>query len=230
MKKLKAIYSDFQEKMSNKRIRAVVILSMYVVFFILLLILINTGNNSSKKEINNNDNKNNIKEEIKNYENINTDYMYSAVIEIKEEDENLKYLITGKSPKYEEVSKIEKYNFENETYESSNKPTIINNDFFDLEKVINYVNNIKFEFSTEYKDGSFLKSYFVPIKYVNSSISSNDKIEVNIYQLENNITKIIINSTNLDKLINKNINSILYTIEYTNLNNWQINNNIINFI
>lgn len=215
MKKLKEIYDNLKEKMGNPRIRATVILFMYAIFFILIFTMINIGRNMSSS-INTSINTNNkqIDKDL-NYTNIINSYKYISNIEVNFEDDISKYLIEGNQSSSEKNQSVELLNKETETYEVTVKPDFINDDFFDLENVVNYVNNMEYEFSTTYKNGSIMKSYLVPVKNINNSINSSEKIEINIYELDNNITKIIINSTNLDKLSNNKINNILYSIEYT---------------
>lgn len=217
MKKLRETYESFSKAMENRRIRAIVILGMYVIFFLIIFLMLNFGK-SVNHNVNTNTNSNNNQIDKKaNYANISSQYKYIANIEIKENNEISKFQITGKKPDIEKSEIIKKYNNDSKEYEESQKPVIINDEFFNLSTVINYVNNLDYEFSTSYKDNTILKNYLVPINLVNETISSNDNIEINVYEQNNNITKIIIDSTNYDKLRNNNIDSITYIIEYQNL-------------
>lgn len=213
MKKLKEAYNNFSVLMQNPRIRAIVILSMYAIFFILIFLLINLGRNATyKEEIN----KNGKIDRIQNYKNTYTSYDYTSNIEIDIDSELTKYLVTGTNSPSEKSQLIKIYNSEIDDYEIYNQSTIINDNFFNIDNIIKYVNDIKFEFSTEYKDGSILKSYLVPINRINSNITSEENVEINVYEFDNKIIKVIINSSNLDKLSDDKINSVLYTIEFNN--------------
>lgn len=221
MKKLKEIYNSFSEVMENPRKRAIVIFCMYIIFFLVVILMINVGRsfNNKSETINNTNNSNNNGqvENTLNYKNISKEYEYKADIEIDENDEITKYQITGKNTSTDNSETITKLNKETEEYEATEKPIIINDDFMDLNKIISYVNDKDYEFSTSYKDGTILKNYLVPVKELDETLTSNENIEVNVYELNDTINKIVIETTNFDKIKNSNINSIIYFIEYKSL-------------
>ncbi len=220
MKKLKEIYNSFSETMENPRKRAIIIFCMYIIFFLVVILMINVGRsvnvNKSETTTNNTNNNEQVKQEL-NYKNISEEYEYTADIEIEENDGINKYQIVGKNTSTEKSETTKIYNKETEEYELTQKPVIINDKFMNLSEVISYVNDRDFEFSTSYKDGTILKNYLVPVKLLDETVTSDENIEVNVYELNGNINKIVIDSTNLDKLKNDKVNSIIYFVEYKNL-------------
>ena len=220
MKKLKEIYNSFSETMENPRKRAIIIFCMYIIFFLVVILMINVGRsvnvNKSETTTNNTNNNEQVEQEL-NYKNISEEYEYTADIEIEENDGINKYQIVGKNTSTEKSETTKIYNKETEEYELTQKPVIINDKFMNLSEVISYVNDRDFEFSTSYKDGTILKNYLVPVKLLDETVTSDENIEVNVYELNGNINKIVIDSTNLDKLKNDKVNSIIYFVEYKNL-------------
>lgn len=220
MKKLKEIYNSFSETMENPRKRAIIIFCMYIIFFLVVILMINVGRsvnvNKSETTTNNTNNNDQVEQEL-NYKNISEEYEYTADIEIEENDGINKYQIVGKNTSTEKSETTKIYNKETEEYELTQKPVIINDKFMNLSEVISYVNDRDFEFSTSYKDGTILKNYLVPVKLLDETVTSDENIEVNVYELNGNINKIVIDSTNLDKLKNDKVNSIIYFVEYKNL-------------
>ena len=220
MKKLKEIYNSFSETMENPRKRAIIIFCMYIIFFLVVILMINVGRsvnvNKSETTTNNTNNNDQVEQEL-NYKNISEEYEYTADIEIEENDGINKYQIVGKNTCTEKSETTKIYNKETEEYELTQKPVIINDKFMNLSEVISYVNDRDFEFSTSYKDGTILKNYLVPVKLLDETVTSDENIEVNVYELNGNINKIVIDSTNLDKLKNDKVNSIIYFVEYKNL-------------
>ena len=220
MKKLKEIYNSFSETMENPRKRAIIIFCMYIIFFLVVILMINVGRsvnvNKSETTTNNTNDNEQVKQEL-NYKNISEEYEYTADIEIEENDGINKYQIVGKNTSTEKSETTKIYNKETEEYELTQKPVIINDKFMNLSEVISYVNDRDFEFSTSYKDGTILKNYLVPVKLLDETVTSDENIEVNVYELNGNINKIVIDSTNLDKLKNDKVNSIIYFVEYKNL-------------
>lgn len=212
MKKLKEIYNVIKENLENPRMRAAVILSMYLIFFIIIFGLINSGKSETNTLTPNNE------EEIINYSSIQQEYEYQYNIEINEKEKTLKYLITGKESEREKSSLIKIYNEETNKYEiDTSYDKLYNEDFVNIKNIINLVNNINYEYTTEYKNGNILKNFLVPLNKINFSFDTNKNIEINIYEYNNFINKIVIDLTNLEKINNENIESVLYTLEYKNI-------------
>jgi len=205
MKKLKEIFEFIKEKLRNPRTRAATILGIYFIFFIFIFIGLRTTPNNSQS--NNGTN-------VINYDIVQTNYNYKHEIEISTTDNTLRYLISGSNINEQETQKIEFYNNQTNKYEETNEYQFINEKLLDLNIIIDYVNNIESEFSTEYKDGTIQKNYLVPITKIDETIDSQLNIEINIYEKNGFITKIIIDSTNLDKTYNQNILKIKYILEY----------------
>lgn len=215
MKRLKEIYNTIKKGLENPRLRAITILGMYAIFFFLVFAFLNAGsrvNTNAKNENNNSQIKN-----IENYKNISNNYKYSCTIDYNEDGNIEKYLLTGKISNTEKNELVQIYNKDLNEYSIIEKPNFINDDFIILDKIIPYVNKKEYEFSTSYKDGSILKNYKVPLGKINEIYSNAKAIEINIYELNDNISKIVIDSTNYDKVENDKIESVLYTIEYENI-------------
>jgi len=165
----------------------------------------------------NNQNTNNSKEII-NYDIIQSEYEYIYNLEIKKIDKNIKYLITGKESLNEKSNLIKIYNDEQQNYEIIDfNENLYNKDFTNLNTIINIVNNIEYEYTTTYKNGEVLKNYLVPLNVINTSYTLNENIDISIYEYNGFINKIIIDLTNLEIKDNKNIESVIYTLEYKNI-------------
>lgn len=210
MRKLRETFNFIREKLRNPRTRAATILGLYFIFFIFVIVWLrsvptNTTNNESD-------------EKIVNYSEVQKSYDYQYNIEISTTDDSLKYLITGNYNKENEIRKIEFYNNETNSYEITNEYEFVNDKLLVLDNIISYVNNLESEFSTNYKDGTIQKNYLVPINKIDEYLENNNTIEINVYKKDDFITKIILDTTNLDKVYNENILKVKYTLEYKNLN------------
>lgn len=208
MKELKKVFDFIKEKYQNPRTRAAVILGIYFIFFVFLFIGLNNADNTSTT----ND------ENIQNYNNISEKYNYTYNIEIENSDHTDKYLFTGSYDLGNTTQKMELYNNETEQYEEILEYNNINPKFIDLKTIISYVNNIKEEFSTNYKDGTIQKNYLVELKKIDENVSSDKTVEINVYEKDNFITKIIVDGTNFDIETNEGVVSSKYTLEFEPIN------------
>jgi len=206
MKKLREIFEFTKEKLKNPRTRAATILGIYFIFFIFIFVGLKTPTS---------DNQNNNGKNITNYDIVQTDYKYKHAIEISTTDNTLRYLVSGSYINERETQKIEFYNKETNQYEETNEYQFINEKLLDLNIIIDYLNNIESEFSTEYKDGTIQKNYLIPITKIDETLNNKDNIEINIYEKDEFITKIIIDSSNLDKIYNENFLKVKYILEYS---------------
>jgi len=206
MKKLREIFEFTKEKLKNPRTRAATILGIYFIFFIFIFVGLKTPTS---------DNQNNNGKNITNYDIVQTDYKYKHAIEISTTDNTLRYLVSGSYINERETQKIEFYNKETNQYEETNEYQFINEKLLDLNIIIDYLNNIESEFSTEYKDETIQKNYLIPITKIDETLNNKDNIEINIYEKDVFITKIIIDSSNLDKIYNENFLKVKYILEYS---------------
>ncbi len=204
MKELKKVFDFVKEQYKNPRTRAAVILGIYFVFFVFLFIGLNSANSTST--ING--------ENIQNYNNISENYNYAYNIEIENSDHTDKYLFTGLYNEGNTTQKMTLYNNETGEYEEILEYTNINPKFLDLKTIISYVNNIKEEFSTNYKDGTIQKNYLVELNKIDENVNSEKTVEINVYEKDNFITKIIIDGTNFDVETNEGVVSSKYTLEF----------------
>lgn len=209
MRKLKEIFEFIREKLKNPRTRAATILGLYLIFFIFVFAGLRAGASNNSETDN--------ETAIINYDNVQNNYIYKYNMEISTNEKNLKYLFTGTQKDEEQTQKIEVYNSDLNKYIETNEYEYINERLLSLENVINYVNNIESEFSTNYKDGTIQKNYLVPITKIDETLNNQNNIEINVYEKENFITKIIIDSKNLEQIYHKNILKAKYILEYTNL-------------
>ena len=218
MKKLKENYNKLQKQLENPRIRAIVILSLYAIFFILVIVLLNLGGKGTTaiKRKPTEDSKNQIID-TQNYKNISSNYKYECNIEYNLDGDTTKYLLTGQFNQTNKINEVSIYDNETDNYNTVEKPSFINDDFILLDKIISYVNEKEYEFSTTYKDKTIMKNYKVPLSDINDTYSKNTNIEVSVYELDNKIIKIIVDSTNYDKLNNSEVKNVLYTINYENI-------------
>ena len=207
MKQLKEIFNFIKEKYQNPRTRAAVILGIYLVFFVFLFIAVRTPNTSST---NNN-------EQINNYTNIEENYNYSYNVEITKDNKTNKYLFSGISNEGNITEKVELYNNESKIYEGIFDYEDIDPKFINLKTIISYVNNIKEEFTTNYKDGTIQKNYLVELSKIDSNINSIETIEINVYEKDGFITKIIIDGTNFDSKTNEGVTYSKYILEYNKI-------------
>jgi len=207
MKKLKEIFSFIKEKYKNPRTRAALILGLYLILFIYLFIGLAGVDTASSTD----------NEQIQNYTYINENYNYNYNIEITKNSNTNKYLFTGTNVNGIENQKVELYNHITKNYEEIFDYDDINPKFTDLNTIISYVNNLKEEFTTNYKDGTVQKNYLVELNKIDSNIDSNETIEINIYEKENFITKIIIDGTNFDSKTNNNVSYSKYILEYSEI-------------
>lgn len=208
MKELKKVFEILKKGYQNPRTRSAVILGIYLIFFVFLFI----GIRSPKEESStNNDN-------IINYPNIIETYSYSYNIEITRDTYINKYLFTGINDNGKYTEKVELYNNDSKQYEETYDYEDINPKFIDLKTIISYVNNIKEEFTTNYKDGTIQKNYLVKLNNIDNNVTTDNTIEINIYEKDNFITKIIIDGTNFDSITNKNITKSKYILEYIQIN------------
>ena len=207
MKKLKKVYEIIKEKLSDKRTRAFTILCLYLIFFIIIVVFLRTAPKNNDIE---------IKKEAKtqNYNNIQKEYDYTYNIEINRSTGDLNFIFTGTKKENEQNEKIELYNNKTGQFEEVLDYEIINPLLLDLSAIISYVNNIENEFSTNYKNGTIQSNYLVPLNTIDKNLSVDQYIEINIYEKNDFITKVIIDATNIDKLSDNNVLNSKYTLEY----------------
>lgn len=209
MKELKKVFEFIKEKYQNPRTRAAVILGIYGIFFAFLFVAINNADSTSSA---NNEN-------IQNYNNISEKYNYTYNIEIENSDHTDKYLFTGSYDEGNMTQKMELYNNETKQYEEIMEYSNINPKFIDLKTIISYVNNIKEEFTTNYKDGTIQKNYLVELNKIDENVTVDKTIEINVYEKDNFITKITIDGTNFDVETNDQVVSSKYILEFEELSN-----------
>lgn len=207
MKKLKELVEK-KEVSKSDRTRAAIILGLYLIFFIFIISALNNGNSTPS---NNNEN-------ITNYTNISENYNYTYNIEIKNNEKTNKYLFTGIVNNNQQTMKMQLYNEETKKYETINEYEDVNPKFHDLNTIISYVNNLKEEFSTNYKDGTIQRNYLVELNKIDDDIDSTETIEINVFEKDNFITKIIIDGSNFDSKTNNKVTNSKYILEYTEIN------------
>lgn len=210
MKKLKEVFDFIKNKLADKRTRAITILSLYFIFFVVIFIFISLAPKTSI--VNDNDDT----EKIVNYENINKNYKYEYTIEIEKNNQITKYLIEGVQNESEYTEVIKQYNIDTNDYELIYESEDINSLFINRDNLISYVNNLKEEFETDYKDGTIQKNYLVDINTIDKNYNS-ETIEINVFEKENFINKIIVDGTNLDNKSKNNIIASKYTLIYTQI-------------
>jgi len=208
MKELKKVFNYNKKMYENPRTRAAVILGIYFVFFVFLFILMKAPNPNS--DINN--------DKIINYTNISENYNYTYSVEIGKNDITDKYMFTGTNDNGNITEKVELYNNVSKKYEEIFDYEDINPKFIDLNTVISYVNDIKEEFTTEYKDGTIQKNYLVELNTIDNNINQSGTVEINVYEKDLFITKIIIDGTNFDSKSNENVTNSKYILEYSKIN------------
>ncbi len=210
MNKIKEIYTFIKDKLKNKRTRALAILSLYFIFFLFMFLFIKF---SSPKI----DNTKTQEEVITNYKNINEFYNYEYSIEIEKTDKIDKYLLKGTNNNEGFTQQMYLYNPKTNNYEEILEYVDINSLFIDRDNIISYVDNLKEEFKTDYKDGTIQKNYLVSINKIDKNYQNAD-IEINVFEKDNFINKIVIDGTNLDNKSESGIISSKYTLIYTDIN------------
>ena len=172
MKELKKVFEFIKKLYQNPRTRAAVILGMYAIFFIFVIALIRQVDDTPT----------NNTEIINNYSSVQENYEYNHTVEMKVNNDTIKYLFIGSNNNGIVNEKVKIYDYEAKKYEEISKPENINTKLIDLEKIISYVNDVKEEFSTNYKDGTIQKNFLIELSKIDSSINYKKMVEINIYE------------------------------------------------
>ncbi|MBP3921041.1 MAG: hypothetical protein J6D28_05705 [Bacilli bacterium] len=217
IKKLKEKKQSFDILWDNPRYKSIIKLSIWFILILILSLVVRISNNNEpNKPVQNPDIKETTpKQQLQKINN------YEAIINIDEQT-----LTTKKTNNKELIT------YQNNTYYYENNNLIIGeyNEFifktlfFNPNNIYLLIENIDEEYTTKYKDGTYITNYKVPTKifiknYNNNYIETEEFINIT---LEGNkeTNKITINLNNI-QLIEPTININNITINLNNVNNIQ---------
>lgn len=204
---------NLREMWKDKKGRAKIELALYGIFFLTIIIFVRIANTNSSSEIDNSSNSNFIS-------NIQDNYEYNMEINI---NDNI-YKYYGKCLGYNATITKEVLDDKEFYYMMNNKYYILDNNGNyiltskeDVYRYIDYkyldINNIK-----EYMKVASVSDDIYTIKLSDIILNSNSRDNITITIDEEN-TSLVIDYTNLFKLDDSNINKVLVTISYKNINN-----------
>ena len=226
---------SFREKMKDKRYSAKVQLIGYGIFIILVLIYTSISTKKYNNPSNNTNNKNNDNGPVEKIEDkklldaIKDNYHYEVNLSITEE-ETKDYIFTG--DRYNDIVSInynnnifyskdnEYYAKQEDNYVITDKKTVygdIDNNYLELNNIINYIKKSKLDRTTEYSSGEIDSVYYLYLKDIIPNYMEEDYIEITVNEKED-ILSINIDYSNFMNYKDKKIKKYIVNAKYNNIN------------
>ena len=226
---------SFREKMKDKRYSAKVQLIGYGIFIILVLIYASISTRKYNNPSNNTNNKSNDNSQVENIEEkklldtIKDNYHYEVNLSITEE-ETKDYIFTG--DRYNDIVSInynnnifyskdnEYYAKQEDNYVITDKKTVygdIDNNYLELNNIINYIKKSKLDRTTEYSSGEIDSVYYLYLKDIIPNYMEEDYIEITVNEKED-ILSINIDYSNFMNYKDKKIKKYIVNAKYNNIN------------
>ena len=226
---------SFREKMKDKRYSAKVQLIGYGIFIILVLIYTSISTKKYNNPSNNTNNKNNDNGPVEKIEDkklldaIKDNYHYEVNLSITEE-ETKDYIFTG--DRYNDIVSInynnnifyskdnEYYAKQEDNYVITDKKTVygdIDNNYLELNSIINYIKKSKLDRTTEYSSGEIDSVYYLYLKDIIPNYMEEDYIEITVNEKED-ILSINIDYSNFMNYKDKKIKKYIVNAKYNNIN------------
>ena len=226
---------SFREKMKDKRYSAKVQLIGYGIFIILVLIYTSISTRKYNNPSNNTNNKNNDNGPVEKIEDkklldaIKDNYHYEVNLSITEE-ETKDYIFTG--DRYNDIVSInynnnifyskdnEYYVKQEDNYVITDKKTVygdIDNNYLELNNIINYIKKSKLDRTTEYSSGEIDSVYYLYLKDIIPNYMEEDYIEITVNEKED-ILSINIDYSNFMNYKDKKIKKYIVNAKYNNIN------------
>ncbi len=184
-----------------------------------------SGNNSNNEQKNNDTKEDNTINKDIFTELKNSNYTYSANIEITEGKKISNYVYSGikedslttivkkdEKGKNEYTYKDDKYYLGETLVLEDDVYDVVNKQYIDLDYIKNYVDHAVLYSTTIYKDGKIVKVYHLYIKELIAGYKEDDYVEIEVIQDQNYL--INVDYTNVVKLIDNKVSKYLVNLEY----------------
>lgn len=210
--KIKEYWKYIKEAWKDSRKKAIIKLSLYFVFFIVVIAMIrgNNTNNAINNDIENNN--------YNNY-NFNLNYNGNEILNGTYDNDTVKYIYQN------QVYYLNK----GMTYQLINNELVnINNNHIHIDRLLinnleDYIDESMETYRTEFSDGKIKKGYEIKIEdfaylYENKEIIDNNKVNIGVTYLENQIVEIEYDLTQYFKNYYHNENDYIIKIVFSNFN------------